>query len=92
METNDKPACRRCPSKDFDLQYVSQSRYMAICHAVECVLEPKFPDEIIRESNHISRAIVATVIFVPLDNCPHVEELRAKGKIPWATATIDESK
>jgi hypothetical protein len=65
---------------------------MAICHAVECVLDPKFPDEIIRESNHISRANVRTVTFEPLDNCPHIEKLRAEGLLPWPVATIDETK
>jgi hypothetical protein len=74
------------------MAYVSQSRYMAICHAVECVLQPMFPDETIRESNHISKANVASVTFEPLDNCPHIEKLRAEGKLPWAIATIDESK
>jgi hypothetical protein len=91
-QSNEFPCCRQCPSGNFDLVYVKQSRYMAICHAKECILSPKFPDNEIRESQHISKANVRTVVFEPLDNCPHVESLRAKGLLPWATTVVDFSK
>jgi hypothetical protein len=65
---------------------------MAICHARECVLDPEFPDNTIYESQHISKANVRTVVFRPLDNCPHLEKLRAKGLIPWAISSINFSK
>lgn len=90
MVNNDSlPVCRQCPSGDFDLRYIRQSRYMAICHAKECVLKPVF-------SNHtdqfLSKANVAEASFEVLENCPHVAELRRQGKIPWATSCIDFSK
>jgi hypothetical protein len=93
MEKNDiMPCCKHCPSGDFDLQYIAQSRFMAICHAKECVLAPKFPDDKIRESYYISRANLATVTFEPLDNCPHIEKLRSEELLPWATTIADFTK
>jgi hypothetical protein len=85
MEKNDLiPNCRFCPY--FELAYVKQSRYMAICHATENVLEPVFADA---KSQFINKDTVRTVTFQTLDNCPEIEQLRKEGKLPWATATID---
>ncbi len=90
MAPNDvTPRCRQCPDGNFDLTRVGQSRFMAICHAVECILDPKFPDNNIIESHHISKANIQTVVFEPIDNCPHVEKLRREGLLPWATSTIN---
>lgn len=66
-----------------------RSRYMAVCKAKNCVLQPEFPENAPKESQHITKANVRTAIFRPLDNCPHVEQLRKEGKLPWATASID---
>ncbi len=86
------PACRNCPSGDFELTRVCQGRYMAICHARECVLDTKFPDNTYHESGHISKGNLATVTFEPLENCPHMEILRAEGILPWATTIADFTK
>jgi hypothetical protein len=69
--------------------FIKTSRFMAVCQALNVTLDPKFPDSKISESQFISRANVQSVTFEPLDNCPHVEKLRAEGLIPWATSTID---
>jgi len=89
IQNNKLPKCFNCPSGSFSLNYIRQSRYMAICHAKECVLTPTFPDNLVRESQFITKANIAQVHFEPLTNCPHMEKLRAEHKIPWAIATID---
>jgi len=80
------PACRNCPSRNFELAYVSKcsirsTRYIAICHAVEAVLRPVFPNSNIHESIAISKANMQTVTFIPVYNCPHLQKLRDEGKI-----------
>ena len=80
------PNCRQCPSNDFELSYYRKSRYMAICHAVECILNPRFPENKVSESQFISRANVRQAAFTPLYNCPHLVKLRNEGKI---ITTID---
>lgn len=92
MENNDIPRCRQCPSGSFEMARVCTSRFMAICHAKECILHPNFPENIIRESAHISKANIASVTFDPLENCPHMETLRAEGLLPWATTIADFTK
>lgn len=86
------PHCRQCPSGSFEMAQVCTSRFMAICHAKECILYPNFPENILRESAHISKANVANVTFDPLENCPHLEALRAVGILPWATTIADFTK
>jgi hypothetical protein len=62
---------------------------MAICNAKHCPLQPKFPNNKIDESKFIRRANVADVVFKPLDNCPHIEQMRSEGLLPWASSTIN---
>lgn len=81
--------CRFCPSGNFKLVYVCKSRFIAICNAINVIIQPQFPNEKIRESQHISRANVQTAMFSAADNCPHIERQRKEGIIPWATSTID---
>jgi hypothetical protein len=90
MENNvNIPNCRQCPSGEFELVYVCRSRYMAICHARECVLEPIFWNA---GEQFINKATLYTVNFIPLENCPHMEKLRAEGVLPWATTIADFTK
>ena len=91
MQKNDDilPACRQCPSGDFELSYINKSRFMAICHARECVLHPSFPDLPPKDSQFMSKSNVQFAVFTPLENCPHIEKLREEGKIPWATEIIN---
>jgi hypothetical protein len=92
IDNNDvMPNCRQCPTNQFEMMTVKASCFMAICHAKECILDPKFPDNKPSESIRISKANVRTVVFEPLDNCPHVESLRNEGILPWAFS-IDFSK
>ncbi len=86
------PICRQCPSGDFEIVTARPSRFMAICHARHCILDPIFPDSKISESAYITKANLASVTFTPLENCPHVVKLQLEGIIPWATTLIDCSK
>jgi hypothetical protein len=86
--------CRVC--QDFELARIKQpnfapTRKMAICHALEVVLSPHFPDDIIAESFVISKANERTVIFEQPDNCPVLNKLRQEGLMPWASSVIDFS-
>jgi hypothetical protein len=83
------PNCRFCPSREFELTYVKKSRFMAICHALEIIIQPIFTGGEINECKFISRANVETVQFEPVDYCPHIEKLRKEGKIPWAQNSYD---
>ncbi len=90
MEANDIIInCRNCPSNLFELYYNRPSRLMAVCHATHNIIHPSFPDNKISESEHMSKANVRQAVFKPLDNCPHIVELRKKGILPFATASID---
>jgi hypothetical protein len=94
MEKNNLPKCRECPGRYFELALIAKpnfgpTRKFAICHALEVVLQPLFPDEKIEESMVISKANERTVRFEPVDNCPFLEKLRAQGLIPWASTCID---
>jgi hypothetical protein len=96
MQKNDcQLNCRQCPGRSFDLVPVMKSnfgpaRFMAICHAKEVILHPEFPDDGLQESLlFINKSNIRTVQFNPVDNCPHLEEQRSSGLIPWATSTID---
>lgn len=62
---------------------------MGKCNALHVVLRPIFQDAELRECLYINNANVATVQFKLPDNCPHVEQLRKEGNVPWATSTID---
>lgn len=90
--------CRQCPSRHFEISPVMKcsfgpSRFIAICHAVEVVLHPIFPDNTPEEYlTFINKANLRTVQFEPVDNCPNIKQLREEGKIPWARGTIDFSK
>jgi hypothetical protein len=86
--------CRVC--QEFELMRVLQpnfapTRKMGVCHALEVVLSPKFPDEIIAESFVISKANERTVQFEIPDNCPKLQKLREQGLAPWASSVIDFS-
>jgi hypothetical protein len=93
MEQNDlMPNCRQCPSAGFEMAQVKPARFMGICHIKHCTLDPIFPVGSIRDSRHISKSNMGSVVFEPLQNCPHVIKLQAAGLIPWAVFTIDYSK
>jgi hypothetical protein len=89
MEKNNDllPNCRICA--DFEMACIRTGRYMGICHEKHCTLIPKFPNNNARDSKYINLANFSTVVFEPLDNCPHIEKLRAEGKLPWATTIAD---
>jgi hypothetical protein len=93
MEPNDvMPACRQCPSGDFEITTAKPSRFLAICHAKNCILHPAFTDSKISESAYITKSNLASVTFTPLENCPHLVKLQLEGVIPWADTLIDYSK
>lgn len=97
LNNPDLPKCRNCPLRAFELAYVHQAnfgatRYMGICHALEVVLQPLFPEEKIQESLVISKANMQTVQFEPVDNCPCIEEMRDKGLLPFESYSIDFTK
>lgn len=86
--------CRTC--ENFEMMRCLQpnfapTRKMGVCHALEVVLAPKFPDEIIAESFVISKANERTVQFEIPDNCPKLQKLREQGLAPWAMASINFS-
>lgn len=62
---------------------------MAICHATENVLEPVFPD---LKSVFLSKATLSLASFEPVDNCPHLQQLRNDHTIPWAITLADFTK
>jgi hypothetical protein len=83
------PNCRRCPSSQFKLPYVCQSRYMGICDAKHLVLHPIFDSSKPGEDQFINKANVDSVQFELPDNCPHLEQMRKDGLVPWACGVID---
>jgi hypothetical protein len=78
--------CLACPSSQFELPQIRKSRFIAICHSRHVVLRPIFPEHL---NAVINKANINDVRFEPVDNCPHLEELRKQGIIPWASYTID---
>jgi hypothetical protein len=58
---------------------------MAICHAIEIVLPPIFPDNTLEDSlTFINKANIRQVQFEPPDNCPEIIKLREQGILPWS--------
>jgi hypothetical protein len=88
------PDCRQCPSGEFEMSFQVKgkwqpARYLPICRAIHVVPRTVFNGPKSTESRFINRSNFDKVQVKPVDNCPHLEELRAKGKIPWASSTIN---